>query len=156
LAVMLPQAGVQTRELRLFFFEIEIGELEAGRDRLSFSDETGGFEAGAAGEILDHFDIDAEGIAGGDEVTVLYVAGFLEDGEGFGEFAAHVQQPAGGLEQCLEHHDAGEDGEAGEVVGQVFLRQGDVFDADDARVCDQFDFIEQVELQRTILQRRFY
>lgn len=43
-----------------------------------------------------------------------------------------ADEPGGGLDGGFEHHDAGEDGEIGEVVGEVFFGHGDIFGHDDA------------------------
>src|SRR5207247_3745469 len=79
------------------------------------------------------------------EPAVFDVARLLEDGHGAGEVGAVVQQPPGRLGQGLEHHDAREDREGGEVVGEVFLGQTDVLHRNDPVVGERFDPVDQVE-----------
>ena len=42
-----------------------------------------------------------------------------------------ADQPGGGLNRGLQHHDAGEDGESGKMIGEVFLGHRHVFGHDD-------------------------
>ena len=43
-----------------------------------------------------------------------------------------ADEPGGGLDGGLEHHHAGEDGEAGEMVAEIFLGHRHIFGHDDA------------------------
>jgi len=71
-------------------------------------------------------------LAGGDEIAVADAAGFFEDDEAVGEAQVVADDPGGGLDGGFQHHDAGEDGEAGEMVSEVFFSHGDVFGHDEA------------------------
>jgi hypothetical protein len=111
--------------------EVEVGEFEAGGDGGLVVDGAFDFEVACGGGDGDGVGGEGEGLAGGDEGAVADAAGFLEDDEGVGEIFGVADEPGGGLDGGFEHHDAGEDGEAGEVVGEVFLGHGDVLGHDD-------------------------
>jgi len=57
-----------------------------------------------------------------------------------------LDEEAAGLDEGLEHHDAGEDGEGGEVVLEILLGAGDVLEGDDAVVGEGEDAVDEIEL----------
>jgi hypothetical protein len=141
-----PEALVDTGQLGLLVGQVEVSQLEAGGDRLIIVDGSGGLKDCAGVGFLGEVHLDAEVVAGGDEAAVADVSGLLEDGHRPSELMPAVQQPRGRLGQGFEHQDPGQDGERGEVVGEVFLGEGHVLDGHHALVTDGFDFVQKVEL----------
>ena len=90
--------------------------------------------------------MDDEAAPGGDESPVLEPADGPEDERGFGGVAAGLDEPACGLDHRFEHHDAGEDGEACEVIAEVFLGTRDMLDGGDGGLCLVEDGVDEVEV----------
>ena len=57
-----------------------------------------------------------------------------------------VDELAGGLCHGLEHHDAGEDGEAGEMVLEILLGAAHMLERDDVGVGAFDDAVDEVEV----------
>jgi hypothetical protein len=92
-------------------------------------------------------DFDAEGAAWADEGSVLQGADFGEDDALGAERACVSAGPeAGGLDHALERHDTWEDGEAGEVIAQVFFGAADVLEGEHARGGESEGAIEEGEV----------
>jgi len=100
-----------------------VGGAGAGDEGLAFQFER------AAVEPLLKGDLDAEALAGADEPAVLDGAEAAKDEAAVAERA---EEFASGLDHRLDHHHAGENGEAGEVIAEVLLRGGDLLEGDDA------------------------
>ena len=68
-----------------------------------------------------------------------------------GEVFGSADQPGAGLGHGLKHQDAGHDGEARKVVGQVFLGQAQILDGDQALTYLEFeDSVDQHESHGSI------
>ncbi len=114
-----------------------------------------GFEGGGGGGGVvvvgkrEELDFGGHGVARGEESAVFEGFDGAEDVSGAGGAVGVDEELSCGLGECFEHEDAWEDGEGGEVVGEVFLGHGDGLDRDDA-VFGQFDdAIYEFEAHRT-------
>lgn len=136
----------------VFVGEIEIGQFQAGGDGLFVADGAGDFEACAGIGGLEEIGFDAKGITRSDELPVFDVAGFLEHDDRAGEISLLVQEPAGGLRGGFEHQNPGQNGESGEMIGEIFLGQRHLLGGDDAVFGEQFDLVYQIKLQNKLLQ----
>lgn len=88
---------------------------------------------------------DVEHVARAHEAAVFERTNSTEDERAGLVGAVGVGQEAGGLDHGFEHEDAREDGEGGEVVGEVFLGVGDGLDGDDAAGGLFEDAIDEIE-----------
>lgn len=89
---------------------------------------------------------DAQGRSGLAEAAVFEGANAAQDqGKRGGASSASVKS-AGGLHHGFQHHDAGEDGKAGEVIEEIFLSIGDMLDGHEMALIVFEDAINQREM----------
>ena len=93
-------------------------------------------------ELFVQIDFDAEAAAWGDEVAVFEGADLAEDQAVVGGVLGGGEV-AGGVDEALEHHDAWQDGEGGEMVLKILLGVGHVLQRDDARGGEGEDAVEE-------------